>query len=204
MRAMKSKQSIRWVIGSATQVLSHRPRVAARRIRAMMPLVALVGVLAAFAAGKTVAPAVGGQPEPAPASPIADWLEDIIDEVQDAKDDLEDAEATVAGQQGPLTGTNLTTVETDLYGTLAIIDRILDPMKYPSLDPTDAGKIDYTVSPSTLPKYAHKCLKLIEEALIEASKGAADDDYIGSRLKTIEYLIARADPHSYKSKAGVE
>ncbi len=169
----------------------------------MMLLVALVGVLATFAGGQAT-PAVADQPDPGAASPIADWLDDLIDDIDDAIDDLDDAEATVAGQQGPLTGTDLTIVEADLYATLDIIDRILDPMQYPSLDPPDAGEIDYRVSATTLPKYAEKCVALIQEALREAVHGAADDEYIGSRLKTLEYLITRTSPHSYKSMAGVE
>ena len=60
------------------------------------------------------------------------------------------------------------------------------------------------MSPSTLPKYADECLALIQEAVYEARYGTADDDYIGSRLKTIEYLLTRSHPHNYKSKAGVE
>ena len=203
MRHTTWKQSTRWRIGSAAQ-LSHRPGVAARRIVAMLPLVAVVGVLVAFGGGQTAAPAGWDEAEPGPASPIANWLEDLIDDIEDAADNLDDAEATVAEQQGPLTGTDLTAVGTDLYDALAIIDRILDPMQYPSLNPTDAGEIDYSVSPSTLPKYAAKCVELIQEALAEARFGAADDVYIGSRLKTIEHLITRSDPHNYKSKAGVQ
>jgi len=173
--------------------------MAGKRLVAMLTLVALLGVLAA-----TANPTAGGLPEPGPASPIADWLQDLIDDIEDAADDLGESEATVAEQSGPLTGADLTKVETDISNTLDVIQRIFDPAQYPSLDPTDAGEIDYGVSPTTLPDYADDCLRLIEEAVYEARFGAADDDYIGSRLKTIEHLINRAHPHNYKSKAGVQ
>ena len=80
----------------------------------MMPLVAIVGVLAAFGGGQTAAPKVWGQVESSPAQPVADWIDDVLDDLDDIDDSLDDAEAAVGEQQGPLTGTDLTTVETDL------------------------------------------------------------------------------------------
>ena len=97
-------------------------------------------------------------------SPIADWIDDLDDDLDDVDDDLDDAANAIGNDEGPLSDPELSQVADDLDHALAIIDRILDPYQYPSLDPPDAGSVDSRVSPVTLPDYAKSCLDLIRDA----------------------------------------
>ena len=137
-------------------------------------------------------------------SPIADWLDDVIDDLEDIEDDLSDAKEAVNGNQGPLTEPELSRVAADLDFALATIDRILDPNRFPNLDPPNAGYIDTAVRPSTLPGYANDCLNLIRDAVDELGSTLPDAKVVGSHLKTIEHLISRESPHNYRTKAGIE
>ncbi len=135
--------------------------------------------------------------------PVADWLDDVIDDLEDTADDLEDAEAAVAGLQGPLVGPRLAIVTDALDHALFTIDHILDPRQHPSLDPPDAGYIDTDWDVTSLPDYAFECLILAEDALHEAVSPRVDYEVIGTRLRTIQYLITRAGPHNYQTRAGI-
>ena len=137
-------------------------------------------------------------------SPIADWLDDVIEDLEDIEEDLGDAEEAVGSKQGPLAGNDLSHVDIRLDSALTAIQRILDPNEFPSLDPPEAGSIDTTVDPSTLPEYAQDSLTLIQDAVDEMGTTKADAKVIGSHLKTIEYLIMRASPHNYRTRAGIE
>ena len=135
--------------------------------------------------------------------PVADWLDDVIDDLEDTADDLEDAKAAVAGLQGPLAGPRRAVVAAALDRALFTIDRILDPRQHPSLDPPDAGYIDTDWDVTSLQDYALECLILAEDALHEAVSPRVDCEAIGTRLRTIEYLITRAGPHNYQTRAGI-
>jgi hypothetical protein len=135
--------------------------------------------------------------------PVADWLDDVIEELEEIAEDLEDAKAIVGNRSGPpLDEPDKSTVAIHLDSAVNLIDRILDPGQYPSLEAPDAGSLDASVDPETLAEYAGDSHKLAQEALDEA-KGAVDDEVLGSRLKTIKNLIERADPHNYRTKAGI-
>lgn len=181
----------------------HRPP-AGGRLLTVTVLVAIIGVFSAAAGVRPSTSLQRTQIQPGNVGPIADWLEDLIQDLEDMADDLKDAETTVGEQQGPLVDPDLSRVAVRLDSAIAIIDRILDHLQYPSLDPPDAGEIDYVVSPDKLPGYADKCLTLIRQAAYEAKFGAGDDKYIGSRLKTIKHLITRMTPHNYRTKTGLE
>lgn len=133
---------------------------------------------------------------------MADWLDDIIEELEEIAEDLEDAKAIVGNQSGPLNEPDKSKVASHLNNAINVVDRILDPGQYPSLKATDAGSIAASVDPETLPEYAGDSHQLAQEALVEA-KGAADDEVLGSRLKTIKNLIERTDPHNYRTKSGI-
>lgn len=169
-------------------------------------LVPFVGVQLAMSAGGTLPeadrPLVMAGTSSA-VGPIADWLEDLIDDLEDATDDLEDAEAAVAMRQGPLDAPGRAVVADALDHVLFTIDRILDPRQYPNMDPPDAGYIDVDSDVTSLQDYALECLILAEDALHEAVSPRVDCEAIGTRLRTIEYLITRAGPHNYRTRAGV-
>ena len=55
----------------------------------------------------------------------------------------------------------------------------------------------------TLPEYARTSYKLAQDAVDEAYSKMVEHKVIGSRLKTIEYLITRESPHNYRTKAGI-
>ena len=191
---------------ATTSPAKHRPAAAVRRLLAVAALVALIGVLPT-AAGMwpTASPEqVELESHKDGVGPIATWLDDLIDDLEDTADDLDDAESAVGEQEGPLVEPDLSRVAGKLDTAAAIIDRILDSSKYPSLDPPDAGTIDYSSDPDTLPGYAYECAVLAEEARDEAKYGAADEEYIGTRLQTLRNLITRATPHNYRTKAGIE
>ena len=202
MRPQTLTQCTTRIATPKTQV-KFRPPVGGRLLTATA-LVALIGVLSAAAGGRQVTPLQRTQIQPGDVGPIVTWLDDLIQDLEDMEDNLDDAETTVAEQQGPLVNPDLSRVSDRLDSAMAIIDRILDPLQYPSLAPSDAGDIDYSVTPSTLPEYADKSLTLAQQAAYEAKFGAADDDYIGSCLKTIKYLITRATPHNYRTESGIE
>ena len=108
-----------------------------------------------------------------------------------------------APNPGPLDEPEKSRVANDLNAALADIDQILGPNQSPSLDPPDAGSINTNFDPQTLPGYADTCAKLAQDALDEALSRIVDHKVIGSRLKTIEYLITRESPHNYRTKAGI-
>jgi hypothetical protein len=147
---------------------------------------------------------IGVSTHPDAASPIAHWSDDVIDDLEDIEEDLESAKATVGNQEGPLEEPGLSGVDADLDAALSLINAILDPNQFPSLDPPDAGKADTSVSPSTLPEYAKLCADLAADAVDEALSTLASAETIGSHLKTIRHLITRASPHSYRTEAGIE
>ena len=136
--------------------------------------------------------------------PVADLIDDIIDILEDIADDLEDAEAAVGNNEWSLDEPEKSRVADDLDAALADIDQILDPNQYPSLNPPDAGLIDASFDPVTLPEYARTSYKLAQDALDEADSKLVEHKVIGSRLKTIEYLITRESPHNYRTKAGID
>ncbi|MHC4427833.1 MAG: hypothetical protein ACYS0D_04420 [Planctomycetota bacterium] len=136
-------------------------------------------------------------------SPIGDWTDDFDDDIDDVDDDLGEAERAIGSAEGPLAEPELSEVADNLNGVLAIINRILDPMQYPSLDPPDAGSVDDRVAPVTLPGYAKSCSDLIADAREELHSTVVDHQVIGSHLKTIRSLIIRSSPHNYRTLAGI-
>lgn len=151
--------------------------------------------------------AVGGglsRGQAAPLGPVASWVEDLEDVVDDAGDEVEDAEDAIAGRVGPLPEATRSAVAADLEAALALIDRVLDPEQYPSLEPADAGFVDKGIDPQTLPEYAEIVTDLARAALDEIQAPVIDDEEIGTLLKTIEYLITRDGPHNYRTLAGIK
>ncbi len=132
-------------------------------------------------------------------NPVADWIEDIIEQLEGIEEILADAQEAVGEQQGPLSEPELSWVADDLDATLALIDEVL-----PLLEPSYAGSIDNGVNPGALPGYAHDCLALAKDAVDEATSTLPDAKVVGGHLKTIEHLITRASPHNYRTRAGIE
>ena len=85
---------------------------------------------------------------------------------------------------------------------LVSIDRIRDPAQTPSL--THAGTIDASFAPDDLVDYAEQTLLLALDARAEIDGGADfDHETVATALRTIEHLITRTSPHSYRSRAGL-
>ena len=135
--------------------------------------------------------------------PVANLMDDIIEILEDIVRDLEDAAVAVGTDPGPLDEPEKSRVADDLDAALAAIDQILDPNQYPSLNPPDAGLIDASFDPATLPEYAQTSYKLAQDAVDEADSKLVEHKVIGSRLKTIEHLITRQHPHNYRTKADI-
>lgn len=138
-----------------------------------------------------------------PIGPVADLLGDLINVLRRVRDALKDAKEAVDENAGPLDEAEKSRVADDLDAALADIDQILDPHQYPSLNPPDAGLIDASFDPVTLTEYARTSYKLAQDAVDEANSKLVEHKVIGSRLKTIEYLITRESPHNYRTKAGI-
>ena len=163
-------------------------------------LVPFMGIQLAMSAG---GPVPGVQPaEGLGGAMVAQWWDDLIEDLEDATDELEDAEAAV-GMDGLLSEANRAVVTEALDHVLFTIDRILDPRQYPNMDPPDAGYVDVDSHVTSLQDYALECLILAEDALHEAVSPRVDAEAIGTRLRTIEYLITRAGPHNYRTRAGI-
>ncbi len=122
------------------------------------------------------------------------WLEDLREKLGGAKEKSDDAEDEVnaGGGSNP---TILDGLITDLENH---VSDILDPNTYPSLDPHDAGDVLPYILPTTLEECAEICCDLADEAYFESLNENMDQDYIGSRIQTLETLM-----DDYRSLAGL-
>jgi hypothetical protein len=173
----------------------------------LMPLRRVVATLlfaAVFAAGLTTSqvPASTASLSPVAVTTIFDEITDLIDEIIDI---LNSADELVAGRSGPLPEADLITLDGLLTTAVAKIDGVFDPTATPTLMPVDAGSINNSSTANTLPDYAAVCVDLIEEADAEVVANGENFSHhlVGSKLKTIRYLIIRGSPHSYRSRAGL-
>jgi hypothetical protein len=132
-----------------------------------------------------------------------DWLDDVIDVVDDLIDTLEEADDALGDDASALLAVDKKRIDGALNRATLLIDRILDPGQYPSLTPVDAGQIDAAVDPATLAEHAADCLELAYDARAQLDEPIVNQDLVGSNLKTIEHLITRPLPHSYRSLAGL-
>lgn len=118
-------------------------------------------------------------------------MEDLIEDLENLLEDAEGPDG-VDGQSGPLTEPNKSYVDTRLTDSLAKIAHALSVSHL-----ANAGTADIDGWTWTLPWVADKCLK--EAGLAKAS---SDDDFIASRLKSIEAAVNRATD-GYKGLAGI-
>jgi hypothetical protein len=171
-------------------------------LRLLIPGLALILILAADTssrAGSTLALA-GLLPVQATSSLPSGTrcgLREILEAIRDATADAKDkTDASI----GPLSDPNLTDVENDLDDVESMIDQLFDPNQNPVLVPVDAGSIDTSVDPTTLPEYADTCSSLAQDALdVYDDQLPRDYDAIGSDLKTLESLLP-----AYCQLAGIE
>ena len=112
------------------------------------------------------------------------------------KQKLKDAEEVI-GSKTTLSESEAITVAGKLADAEDAIDTILDPAASPSLDPPGAGSV-ISGTPADLPAYAATCADYGAEAHTNWSDQTPDDDYIGSRLKTIAALLP-----GYRTAAGI-
>lgn len=129
---------------------------------------------------------------------FVDILDDIIALLEDIADDLADANALIGPETEPLQEPTKTAVANLLDNAEALIDQILDSNEYPSLTPADAGSVDPSFAPTTLPEYATDSNDLAVDALQEALSRIVDDAVIGTDLKTIKGLLP-----GYRQEAGI-
>lgn len=160
-----------------------------------LPATAVLAVLVAGSGGTTV--------DARDVGPVGTWVEDLTDDLDDAEDDLDEAAMAVGESQGPLSEPELSIVGDALARALGIINDILDPNTYPSLDTPD-GSVNTGYDPDDLPTYANDCFVLIKQARAELNASPVDHKVIGTDLKTIRNLIVRATPHNYQTLAGVD
>jgi len=125
-------------------------------------------------------------------------MSSLEDELEDLKDDLEDSDDVTGSDPGPLSQQAREAVSAHLDRAETRIARIQDPGTSPSLNPPDAGTIDASVTPQTLPEYADVCVALAGAAHVESTKAEPDDDLIGTKLKTIRSLLP-----GYRHLAGI-
>ena len=122
----------------------------------------------------------------------------LDDELEDLEEDLEDSKDATGSSAGPLSEPEQSQVAGKLSNSESIISRILDPNRSPSLDPTDAGSVDTSVSPTTLPEHAQECHTLAKKAHSESQNQNPDHELIGTNIKTIKHLIPE-----YRNLAGI-
>ncbi len=122
----------------------------------------------------------------------------LEDELHDLEEDLEDSKDATGESAGPLPEPQKSRVANKLTHSEGIIDRILDPNQSPSLNPPDAGSVDPSVNPSTLPEHAQTCFDLARQAHAEAGQAGADHKVIGTKIKTISSLLPE-----YRQLAGI-
>ena len=122
-------------------------------------------------------------------------LEDLIDEVEEW---LKDAEKETGEAQGPLSDPQKSQVASDLARAETKIDQIIDPLQSPSLDPPDAGSVDTSEDPSTLPEFADTCYALSTAAKVAVLGPTPDYEVIGTKIKTIKELVPE-----YRNLAGI-
>lgn len=185
-RVRSARDSKPWRIPEASGPPVRRPLVLLTAI-ALALLLYRPGPTAVVAESMTTDPgSVSGD-----LGPVADWLDDIIDTVEEAKEALEDAESessSSGGWSGQIPSNSLLAYYLD-RADLAV-SRILDPLWYPSLNPSGAGEIDGTVDPGTLAEYASTCRDLADEAFaLAVHDPELNAESIGSKLKTIQHLL---------------
>lgn len=167
---------------------------------ALLAAVALVLAAALhLATGASWASAAAGTVNAGDLGPIAGIIDDLIEELEKIEKELEEAHAEVGTHLGPLVDPMLSHVAGHLSSVEGRIDVILDPHRYPSLSPADAGSVDPNVTPTTLPEYATACLDLIREALDELTSAPSSvDDVVGTKIQTIKDLL-----DGYRAEAGI-
>ena len=140
-----------------------------------------------------------GEPVAADIGPVADWIDTIIEILEDVAKELEGSDDEVEeASGGPLSDPARSRVATSLDVVETHIDELFSANHYPSLTPVDAGSVESNVSPQTLAEHADACRIAAQEALQEAVSGIGDDEVIGSKMKTIAYLLP-----AYRSLAGI-
>ena len=122
----------------------------------------------------------------------------LEDELHDLEKDLEDSNDAIRESEDPPSEPEKSRVADKLTDGEGIIDRILDPNQSPSLNPPDAGSVDPSVIPSTLPQYAQTCFDLAQHAQAEAGQATANHKVIGTKIKTTKKLLP-----DYRRLAGI-
>ena len=130
--------------------------------------------------------------------PVAGLIDDLIAILEAMIRDLQDADEAIGGDMGPLVGPVKSEVAGYLDNAEQLIDQILDPNVYPSLDPPEAGSVQPIVSPAILPEYAVDCRDLAQDAFDEALSLFVDYESIGTDLRNIKSLLP-----TYRDKAGI-
>lgn len=119
---------------------------------------------------------------------LQDWLDDLEEWLEETK-----GVEGVNGQSGPLSDPNKAYVATRLTSSLTNVGHLLSAEH---LD--NAGTADISGLPSDLPGVAGFC----HDQAVRAQGIGSNDDFIGSRLKSIREAIA-LDPGGYKKLAGI-
>jgi hypothetical protein len=110
--------------------------------------------------------------------------EEVIREI---KRRLDDAAGLVMSGSGDEAEVLLELAEAE-----ALVELILDPAAGPVLSPPDAGAVEKSVDPVTLHEHAGSCCILALEAVVAVlTDPDGKDELLGSKLKTIRYLLPR-------------
>ena len=166
-------------------------------LRLVLSLALFAAIMLGSALPATIAEAsVWG---PRPIGPYADWLDDLENEAGELKRLLDDAAMAINGSTGPLVGSELILVSKKLDRAEMIVEAILDPQQYPSLDPPDAGAVDPSVRPVTLWDHSMESCLLALAAHVELRDNPDfDPDFVGSQFRTIVALFP-----GYRAAAGI-
>ncbi|MHC5003444.1 MAG: hypothetical protein ACYTJ0_10005 [Planctomycetota bacterium] len=134
------------------------------------------------------------------------WIDDLTSDADELAKNFEEAVLLLSNARlASLTPEQRAQLAQSLAGSVGIINRVLNPSQYPSLDPSATGQVDESVDPAALADYADACADLAFDAYLEVSNGEGfDQDAFASALLTIEHLITRSEPHNYRSVAGIQ
>ncbi len=120
--------------------------------------------------------------------PYSSALSEMKKAAKKAKTHSEEAASRIGSDTNPPAEPLRSLIALDLDVVEATINEILDPSVDPNLNPPDAGTIDLTVMPQTLPEYAAACAELANEAVDRLEQGN-NDAQVGTCFKTIKSLL---------------
>ena len=131
-----------------------------------------------------------------------DWFKAMQDLLDDLSGTLHGAHAiVVTGQASGWTDNDLSLIRVCLRDSLEFLNAVKEPQDAPFGSIEDLGEIDPGYRPDTLVEYARICSTLAEQAAgLTRSRERFDAEKLGTKIKTLDYLLTRKRPHNYQTK----